>query len=65
MGRGNLLVLPGRLLKNPVRCHCGELILRRGDLEVHDLSKTEIASLRSQRRLKNFSNSLGELQNIR
>jgi hypothetical protein len=34
--------------------HCEERFLRRGNLEVIDFFKTEIASLRSQRRLKDF-----------
>jgi hypothetical protein len=34
-------------------CHCEERFSRRGNLEVIDLIKSEIASLRSQTLLKN------------
>jgi hypothetical protein len=40
------------------KCHCEERFLRRGNLEVTDLFKTEIASLRSQGRLKDFFGNL-------
>jgi len=36
--------------------HCEERSSRRGNLELIDLSNREIASLRSQRRLKDFFN---------
>jgi hypothetical protein len=39
-------------------CHCEERFLRRGNLEVIDILGTEIASLRSQRRPKDFFSSL-------
>jgi len=39
-------------------CHCEERFLRRGNLELIDFFNYEIASLRSQRRLKYFFNSL-------
>jgi hypothetical protein len=35
-----------------LKCHCEERFLRHGNLEVLDVMKHEIASLRSQRRLK-------------
>jgi len=44
-----------------LRRHCEERFLRRGNLEVIDFCKTEIASLRSQRRQKYFFNSLLKL----
>ncbi len=40
------------------KCHCEERFLRRGNLEVIDILRTEIASLRSQRRLKHFFSKL-------
>jgi hypothetical protein len=42
----------------PWLCHCEELFMRRGRFEVIDKIKTEIASYRSQRRLKFFFRSL-------
>jgi hypothetical protein len=40
------------------KCHCEERFSRRGNLEVIDFFKTEIASLRSQRRQKDFFSEL-------
>jgi hypothetical protein len=39
-------------------CHRGERFSRRGNLEVIDFVKTEIASLRSQRQRKDFFSDL-------
>src|SRR3990172_1171792 len=43
--------------------HCEERFLRRGNPELIDFYECEIASLRSQRRLKDFFNSLLMLEN--
>jgi hypothetical protein len=51
--------LPG-CCKIPVR-HCEERFLRRGNPELLDISNGEIASLRSQRRLKVFSTTSANL----
>lgn len=40
--------------------HCEERFSRRGNLELIDLCNCEIASLRSQRRLKYFFNNMLE-----
>jgi hypothetical protein len=40
------------------QCHCEERFLRRGNPDVIDIFKTEIASLRSQRQLMDFFSDL-------
>jgi hypothetical protein len=42
----------------PSKCHCEERFLRRGNLEFIEFFKTEIASPRSQRRLKDVFSDL-------
>ncbi len=51
-----------RVAEKLSNCHCEERFLRRGNLEVIDILRTEIASLRSQRRLKDFFSILLEVR---
>jgi hypothetical protein len=55
MGRDNNFLQFAEKVPN---CHCEERFSRRGNLEVIDFDRTEIASLRSQRRLKDFFSGL-------
>jgi len=51
-----------RPAEKPSRCHCEERFLRRSNLKLIDYMKSKIASLRSQRRQKDFFNSLLNLR---
>jgi hypothetical protein len=58
--RAGSLSLAEKVAAKLSKCHCEERFSRRGNLKVIDFFKTEIASLRSQRRQKDFISDLLE-----